>query len=30
MLKLAAGEITEADLATWIHNYLTPRKSKKK
>lgn len=30
MLKLAAGEITEANLATWIRNHLTPRKQKKK
>ncbi len=30
MLKLAAGEITEASLATWIRNHLTPRKPKKK
>lgn len=29
MLKLAAGEITEADLATWIRNHLAPRKAKK-
>lgn len=29
MLKLAAGEITEADLAIWIRNYLGSRKPSK-
>ena len=30
MLKLAAGEITEADFATWIRGHLASRKPKKK
>ena len=30
MLKLAAGEMTEADLATWIRSHLASRKPKKK
>lgn len=30
MLRLAAGEISEADLASWIRDHLAPRKPKAK
>lgn len=30
IMAVAAGEQTEADLATWIRNHLTSRKPKKK
>ena len=30
IMAVAAGERTEADLATWIRNHLAPRKPKKK
>lgn len=29
VMAVAAGERTEADLATWIRNHLAPRKAKK-